>query len=345
MPDTLNHKRTLSNAEKYLPFMYPVLMPILTLNSFKIPVHSVQEAFKYWFFTGFMQLIVLWVIRKAVYSTAYSKVIRWLIAALVGGSFIILYQFLDYNFVHFTEGFANPNMWVTVMRNSWNIPILMALIESIKSFNERSKINADNIALKRENLNAQFNQLLLQINPHFLFNSLTTLQAMVRSKDARTEEFIIKLQEVYHQTLKKEKGTVTLKEEMDFFKAYMYLMTLRQENSIFLDVAIADESLSYQIPTFTLQLLAENCIKHNIVSEAKPLYIRVYQKDLKSLTISNNYQPKQVKIESFGIGIENLKKRYALTGIEQGVVIKQDETTYETTVKLFFKVSEASKSV
>ena len=127
---------------------------------------------------------------------------------------------------------------------------------------------------------------------------------------------------------------MTLQEELDFFKAYMYLMTLRQENSIFLDVVIADESLSYNIPTFTMQLLAENCIKHNVVSEAKPLYIRVYQKDPKSLTVSNNYQPKQVKIESFGIGIENLKKRYALTGIEQGVIIEQDEKTYETTIKL-----------
>jgi two-component system, LytTR family, sensor kinase len=335
MPNTLNYKPTLSNAEKYLPFFYPVVMPILTLFGFKIPFHSVQEAFRYCLLTGFMQLIVLLMIRKVVYSTAYNKVIRWLIAALLSCSFIILYWFLEYNFWHFAEGLITSSIWTAIMRSFWNILLLMALVESIKSFNERSKINADNIALQRENLKAQFNQLLLQINPHFLFNSLTTLQAMVRSKDARTEEFIVKLKDVYQQTLKKEKGTVTLKEELDFFNAYMYLMTLRQENSIFLDVSIADEALSYQIPTFTMQLLAENCIKHNIVSEAKPLYIRVYQKDPQSLTISNNYQPKQVKIESFGIGIDNLKKRYALAGIEQGVIIKQDATNYETTIKLF----------
>ena len=155
MPDTPHYPPTLSKAEKYLQFIYPVLMPVLTLFAFKIPVHSVQEALRYWLFMGFMQFIVLLVIKKAVYSTVYNKVIRWLIAASISWLFIVFYQFVDYNFVHFTEGFANPNMWITVMRNSWNMPILIALLESVKSFHERSRFNADNIALQKENLKAQ----------------------------------------------------------------------------------------------------------------------------------------------------------------------------------------------
>jgi two-component system, LytTR family, sensor kinase len=115
----------------------------------------------------------------------------------------------------------------------------------------------------------------------------------------------------------------------------MYLMNLRQENAIFAEVRVADEALNYHLPSFSLQLLAENCIKHNVVSEAKPLTIRLYQKDLQSLTIENNYQPKAKKNESFGIGIQNLKKRYKLEGITQGVLIEQNEITYSTTIKLF----------
>jgi LytS/YehU family sensor histidine kinase len=128
---------------------------------------------------------------------------------------------------------------------------------------------------------------------------------------------------------------VTLKEELDFFNAYMYLMSLRQENSIFVDVKISEAALSYNLPVFSLQLLTENCIKHNIVSVTKPLHIRLYQKDPKTLTVSNNYQPKSVQSESFGIGINNLKQRYKLEGIVQGVQIEQNELEYSTTIKLF----------
>jgi two-component system, LytTR family, sensor kinase len=328
-------KLFLSNPEKYLPFIYPLLMPILTLYAFKIPVHSFQDSLRYWLFTGLLQWILLVLIQKAVYSTAYKQLIRWLIAAIIGSLFIGIYWLLEYNLFHFTARFANPNKWVGALRTTLNIPILIALLESVKSATERKKIHIENMMLENENAKAQFNLLLQQINPHFLFNCFTVLQAMVRSKDTRTEAFIVKLAEVYRKTLETDKGTVTLQEELDFFNAYMYLMNLRQENAIFMDVQVSAKSLAYRLPAFSLQLLAENCIKHNVVSETRPLTIRLYQKDTKSLTISNNYQPKAVKSESFGIGIENLKKRYVLEGIVEGVQIEKNETIYSTTIKLF----------
>ncbi len=335
MSFTQYRRHFLSNTEKYLPYFYPILMPILTLHAFKIPVHSFEDALRYWLSTGFLQLILLVLVQKAVYSTAYKQPIRWLMAFIIGSLFILFYLFLEYKYFHITIRFANPNKWITALRNSLNIPIFIALLESIKSATERKRIKIDNIALENENAKAQFNLLLQQINPHFLFNCFTILQAMVRSKDIRTEEFLIKLKDVYQQTLKTDKGTVTLRKELDFFNAYMYLMSLRQEEAIFVDVQVSDESLAYLLPSFSLQLLAENCIKHNIASAARPLTIQLYQKSPKTLTISNNYQPKALKNESFGIGIENLKKRYALEGIRQGVQIENNEKIYSTTIKLF----------
>ena len=111
-------------------------------------------------------------------------------------------------------------------------------------------------------------------------------------------------------------------------------MSLRHENAIFVDVKVPEEALGLRLPAFALQLLAENCLKHNIVSESKPLYIQLYQKDPNSLTLSNNYQPKEEKSESFGIGIKNLKRRYALEGVNQGLKIEQNEQHYSTTIKL-----------
>jgi two-component system, LytTR family, sensor kinase len=325
----------ISNKEKYLPYFYPLLMPIFTAFTTQMPVLTFHDLLKHWLFTGFIQIVLLILVQKAVYSTAYNKPVRWLIVSFVGGLVILFLVFLVLPFFQIKIIFVSTNKWIVAMRLVLNIPVLIALLESIKSAAERKRIHIDNVALENENAKAQFNLLLQQINPHFLFNCFTVLQAMVRSKDTRTEAFIIKLAEVYRQSLKTETGTVTLKEELDFFNAYMFLMTLRQEEAIFVDVQVSDESLAYRLPAFSLQLLAENCIKHNIVSEANPLHIRLYQKDPKTLTISNNFQPKAVKNESFNIGIKNLKKRYALEGILQGVQIENTETIYSTTIKLF----------
>ncbi len=324
----------LSNTEKYLPYIYPMLMPILTMYSSKARILSFEDALAYWLFTGILQVLLLLVIQKVIYLKSYNKPIRWLIAALFGGLVLGFYLFLEYNFLHITARFAFANKSAPLVRYILNIPILIALVEGIKSAAERKRIVLNNIMLKNENAKAQLNLLLQQINPHFLFNCLTVLQAMAHSKDARTEGFIVKMADIYRQTVESEKGTVPLQEELDFFNAYMYLMKMRQENAVFVDVQVSDEALAYQLPSFSLQLLAENCIKHNVVSEAKPLTISLHQKDAKTLTISNNYQPKAIKSESFGIGIENLRNRYVLEGIEQGITIEQDEIIYSTTLKL-----------
>jgi two-component system, LytTR family, sensor kinase len=323
------------NKALYYPYLYPILMPLLTMHTIRDNLSSFEDVFRYWAFTGFLQLLHLIFIQKTLYSKSYTKIVRWLIA-IIGGLLIIwVYVLLDNHFLQVIEKFRFANNYAHIVRYITGIFLLIAIIEGVKSATERRKLIFNNIMLENENAQAQLNLLLQQINPHFLFNCLTVLQAMARSKDTRTGDFIAKLGDVYHQTLKTDKGTVTLREELDFFHSYMYLMNLRQENAFLVDVQVSDEALSYKLPCFSLQLLAENCVKHNIVSASKPLSIRLYQKDLKSLTIENNYQPKAVKSESFGIGIKNLKKRYALEGIEQGVLIEQTEITYSTTLKLF----------
>jgi two-component system, LytTR family, sensor kinase len=322
------------NAATYLPYLYPILMPILTLYAFKIPTHSVQESLQYWLFTSFIQFVQLLIVQRVIYLKKYNQYIRWLLAFVIAIIVVFIYLFVEYNFWHITAAFAIPNKWVSVIRYCFNTPILIALLESIKSSEERKQIMMDNISLANENTKAQYNLLLQQINPHFLFNCLTVLQSMVRTKDPRTDAFITQFADVYHQSMKTEKDTVTLREELSFLNAYMYLMCMRQEDAVTITIEIADASLDRYLPTFALQLLVENCIKHNIASIANPLHIRLYQRDAHSLTIANNYQPKPQPSESFGIGIPNLQKRYALEGVLEGLVIKQTAKTYETTLKL-----------
>lgn len=328
-------KRFLSTPEWFLPYFYPLLMPFLTLQASNVPTQSFQDSLTHYFFAGILQLLLLISIQKVLYSGFYNHVVRWGIAFLIGVVILAIYLFLEFYVFNFTSRLAYSDKWIPLPRYFLNIPIIIALVEGIKSAAERKRLVISNLMLENENAQAQLNLLLQQINPHFLFNCLSVLQSMTRSKDPRTETFVVKLAEVYQQTIKTDKGMVTLQEELDFFNAYMYLMCLRQENAIFVKTNVAIEALNLRLPVFSLQLLAENCIKHNIVSVSKPLTIHLYQKDIKSLTISNNIQPKTQKKESFGIGINNLKKRYALEGVNKGVQIENDEITYSTTIKLF----------
>jgi two-component system, LytTR family, sensor kinase len=209
------------------------------------------------------------------------------------------------------------------------------LIEGIKWTRAREKSKLENLTLQAENIEAQFNLLIQQVNPDFLFHSLTTLQTMVKSDDPQAEKYILKLADVYRQTLKKERSAVSLEEELAFFQSYLFLMRYGHEEAITFDVKVSDESLGYHLPVFSLQLLGENCIKHNVFSTMQPLHIYLFQKEPKSVTIANNFQPKAIPTESFGVGIENLKMRYVLAGLEDAITIEQNETTYATTIKLF----------
>jgi LytS/YehU family sensor histidine kinase len=112
-------------------------------------------------------------------------------------------------------------------------------------------------------------------------------------------------------------------------------MKARHEDALQIKMEINPQSYEYSIPFFTLQLLAENCIKHNIVSVNKPLYIHIFQKDEATITVSNNFQPKHQPLNSTGVGLDNLMERYRLMGIENGLEIEKTDNHYNVTLKLF----------
>jgi LytS/YehU family sensor histidine kinase len=190
------------------------------------------------------------------------------------------------------------------------------------------------IALERsnaDNLAAQYELLKQQVNPHFLFNSLNTLKYMVESNDPHTVDFILKLSDFYRFTLESRKqDLIRLAEELDILNAYVFLLKARFEEGI--DLSINIEQAHYQslIPPFTLQLLVENCIKHNIVSLDRPLHISLYsEKDF--IVVQNGLQLKRTPEASMGMGLENINQRY-IHLLDKKVEINASETLF--TIKL-----------
>jgi sensor histidine kinase YesM len=163
---------------------------------------------------------------------------------------------------------------------------------------------------KMDNLGAQYELLKQQVNPHFLFNSLNTLKYMVESADDHSVEFILKLSDFYRYTLEKRKlDLIKVSEELEILRAYVYLLRARFEEGIDLSIDIDQRYYPTFIPPFTLQLLVENCIKHNVVSLERPLRIRVYS-DRGAIAVENQLQPRKTREASTGMGLENINQRY-----------------------------------
>jgi two-component system LytT family sensor kinase len=164
---------------------------------------------------------------------------------------------------------------------------------------------------KSDNLGAQYELLKQQVNPHFLFNSLNTLKYMVESDDKHSVEFILKLSDFYRFTLESRKhDLIKLSEELDILAAYLFLLKARFEEGIDLSIDIDKRYHQSLIPPFTLQLLVENCIKHNVVSLDKPLHIKLYTEG-DFIVVENRVQPKRTPEASTGIGLENINQRYS----------------------------------
>lgn len=164
--------------------------------------------------------------------------------------------------------------------------------------------------IKSDNIAAQYESLKQQINPHFLFNSLTTLKAMVDSSDKNTADFVVKLADFYRFTLESRKlDLIYLSEEMEIIGSYLFLLKARFEDGFVFTNTVKEEHLHTMIPPFTLQLLIENAIKHNIVSLERPLQIRLYSEN-DAIVIENQLQLKRTEQTSLGLGLENINLRY-----------------------------------
>jgi hypothetical protein len=163
--------------------------------------------------------------------------------------------------------------------------------------------------LKKESIAAQYESLKNQVNPHFLFNSLNALTNLVYEDREKAVKFIKQLSEVYRYVLDtREKEIVRLSEELEFLKSYNFLQHIRFGEKLLLDLNLRNED-GYIAP-LALQMLIENAIKHNVVSEQDPLRINIFSSD-GYIVIANDIKLKKTLGEpSVGVGLDNIKKRY-----------------------------------
>jgi two-component system LytT family sensor kinase len=233
-----------------------------------------------------------------------------LLAFILFGFFAsIIVPFVIFKYIHHSTGrqFFNNVVFNAFIAFSIDMIVISIyysryLVQYWKKSIERTEV------LEKEALIAKYEALKNQVNPHFLFNSLNTLAGVVEQNPDKAVQFIKKLSDIYRYVLEQRgKEIVTLEEELKFVDDYIFLAKLRYGEGLHYQASVQSRS-KYIIP-LGLQILVENCIKHNVIDDDNPLSITI-KEELGYIITTNNLQKKSSVIRDEKIGLENLRKRY-----------------------------------
>lgn len=183
------------------------------------------------------------------------------------------------------------------------------LINSSHFFKSWKQAAVNEEKLKREKLAIEYEALKNQVNPHFLFNSLTALSSLVYKDQQKAVTFIREFSNVFRYVLEsRDKEVVDFATEKKLLESVSYLNRIRYEDSLQIKINLSDATDKYVIP-MALQMLLENAIKHNSISVNRPLKVEIMEEE-GYVVVKNNLQPKKSEIVSNKIGLENIKSRY-----------------------------------
>ncbi|MCE7073166.1 histidine kinase [Dyadobacter sp. CY327] len=237
---------------------------------------------------------------------SYAKLINSLAFGLVVMLGLAYIQQLILSHIDF-----GPAMLMVEVRGILINLVFYMFLNMLQQNYENQHVSMELERFRNDNLSAQYDLLKQQVNPHFLFNSLNTLKAMVETNDQQSVDFILKLANFYRYTLESRKlDLIHLKEEMEILNAYLFLQKARFEDGFIFQNKLDETALDTLIPPFTLQLLVENCLKHNIVSLSRPLQIRIFSEG-ESIVVENQIQLRKNQEDSLGVGLKNIELKYS----------------------------------
>ena len=241
------------------------------------------------------------IVLNVLYGTIYTLGVNFLTSQL------LFYFGEKYNNQELTS--YDPNYGLTLFITAFVITIY----EAIYYIQKWKESIAEAERLQKENTEAQLEVLKNQVHPHFLFNSLNTLISLIPENQERAIAFTHHLSQMYRLLLdSKNKTVISLAEEMDLLNNYIFLIRTRFEEGVHFSISISQEDEQKFIVPLSLQMLIENAIKHNIISEKKPLHIEITTKE-NWLIVRNNVQPRHTQEVASGTGLSNIRDRFKLT--------------------------------
>ena len=288
---------------------------------------------------NFILVFVLFLYNRRMYAIAFKKRWRKPFFLIIGSVLITAVISLCFTMLHlFTKTHQpDPDFMARIIRDalvrdfSFMVVVLL-MTKLLHALYERNNIAVENEALRAENVITHYEALKSQMDPHFMFNSLNTLQSLISTDTEKAQRYVQELSQVLRATLQ-NKEVVTLEQELQGVQAYCNLMQIRYGENLHFIFNVDPRCHSYLMLPLSVQGLVENAIKHNVISGKQPLQVSIVTTEEPSLKVSNPIQPKIMEETGNGIGLANLAERYQLKW-NRNVEVVNDGTTFEVVLPL-----------
>jgi two-component system LytT family sensor kinase len=278
------------------------------------------------FFGFFITVLIFWLINSYLFfklnikTSWYTYLLSFVLVFL---TIIIRIPFAD-SVITFKSSLEQYLVYPIISTIALNTIILIIINSIVK---EREKQKSDKIIsdLNFQKLEAEKLVLIRQLQPHFLFNALSTLKSLISEDPELAEDYSIKLSDFLRYSVESQNSeTVSIASEMKFVNDYVALQKIRFDEAFTFTIDLPDSILISQVPIFSIQTLVENAFKHNYFTEKNPLKILLTHNS-GVLKIENNLVSTRVT-ERAGTGLENLKKRYRLISGKEIEINKSQDT-------------------
>jgi len=279
--------------------------------------------------------------RKYSWETSFNKrfFLQLLLTVLfslgcINGTYVIFKN-------TFTKLPPDPNqmLLLNIYGTLFLIPVL-SIQFGLLFLQKWKKATVEQEKLQKEQAQSELMTIKSHLSPHFLFNNLNILSSLIHQDNYQAQDYLDRFAEVYRYVLKnRELERIDLAEELQFLESYRFLLQQRFSNGLRIQINVSDYIQRFQLPPLSLQMVLENALKHNKLSEENPLTIRIYTRVDPSpiLLVENNLQIRPLPDEEkTGFGLENIRRRYWLIARKE-IIVNQTATHFQIILPLLSK--------
>lgn len=282
-------------------------------------------------FFCFLIGFILYIAHSGLLEKRVKSIWRYLVIFVLYLLVVFTVVYTHVYFLDVPEHFINPVRGMFAGQYTLT-SLICILLANVFWLNQRQRTHLIEIErLAAENIRSQYNALRSQIDPHFLFNTLNTLNALIANDSEKAQNYLSEMTALLRHSFSRH-DTITLREELEVARSYAYLMNIRYGEALTFRFEVEDRFLELPVVPFCLQIVLENAVKHNTITMAIPLIVTV-RTDEGRLIVSNPIAAKKHDSTGEGIGLRNLSERFRLmTGKE--IEIRHEENVFTVSMPL-----------